>query len=101
MKTYIINLGLIFFLIIQVSAQTGSTVNDPATGLQFTVPEGWSGQKVEGKIKPPYPIFLSQKKFFNFLYITSYFTTILMDDLNNSIKSVKIRFPMSDQKHGK
>ncbi len=47
MKTYIINLGLIFFLIIQVSAQTGSTVNDPATGLQFTVPEGWSGQKVE------------------------------------------------------
>ncbi len=47
MKNYIIHLCLIFFLIIQVSAQTGSTVNDPATGLQFTVPGGWSGQKVE------------------------------------------------------
>ena len=47
MKTYIINLGLIFFLIIQVSAQTGSTVNDPATGLQFTVPV--SGKSFPGK----------------------------------------------------
>jgi hypothetical protein len=47
MKQFFIQLFILFMFISQVFAQSGSIINDAVTGVQFSIPEGWSGQKTD------------------------------------------------------